>query len=485
MPGQNDSPFPDDPFKESSINPGPGAISFTPTVDHSTEFKAPTSLVASSGDPFGNLGSLMLPPQTDVAALVTAQTPASTVATSGLDHNSSSPFPADPFADLTATPGEMTNQDIPESKIPPFSRPLDNVDGIGKIDSIPVNEDSLASMASLSFPAPSNLTEASGGSTSLTDTGMLDSVAKASSLALAFEASTPAPVEPSSGDKKSEIVGSSPFSDDPFADMNMSSGAFLDSAAALNASSTANIPISSNSNMSPLKVEAAKSDDPFADLGGTKLGDNPFPSDPFAGSDVFSSDLSFNANSAVMSGLGEVNKDSGATTDNTGDRYAAFADFGETPQSTVHTAGLPSPPSDWFASVEKDALTSDQSDHLALTGGSQMTHTKVDFSIQTSDSGPLSPTSSEVSQLNATFGGIVPSTSNGTSVPLPTTTDLSGGSKPPALPKKQGPPRPRPPSISRSVSKDESGAGQENQNKPDVRSCDKRCIGFHIYNYPW
>ena len=427
----------------------------------------------------------MLPPKTDVAALVTAQTPASTITpSSGLDTNSSSPFPADPFADLTATPGEMTNQDIPESKIPYLSKPLDMIDGIGKVDSTPVSEDPLASMASLSFPTPSNLTEANVGSTSLTDTGMLGSVAKASPLALATESSIPAPVEPSSGDKKSEIMGSSPFSDDPFADMNMSSGAFLDSAAALNASSTAKIPISSNSNMPPLKVETAKSDDPFADLGGTKLGDNPFPSDPFAGSDVFSGDQSFSANSAVMSGLGEVNKVSGATTDNAGDRYAAFADFGETPQSTVHTAGLPSPPSDWFASVEKDALTSDHSDFGALTSGSQMVHTNVDFSIQTLVSGPLSPTSSEVSQLNAAFGSTVSSTSSGTSVPLPTTTDLSSGSKPPALPKKQGPPRPRPPSISRSVSKDESGAGQENQNKPDVRTCDKQCIGFHIYNYP-
>ena len=427
----------------------------------------------------------MLPPKTDVAALVTAQTPASTVTTSaGLDHNSSSPFPADPFADLTATSGETTNQDIPESKVPPLNKPLDMIDGIGKVESTPVSEDPLASMASLSFPAPSNLTEANVGSTSLTFTGMLASVAKASSLALATEASIPAPVEPSD-DNKSEIVGSSPFSDDPFADMNMSSGAFSHSAAALNASSTANIPISSTSNMPPLKVETAKSDDPFAELGGTKLGDNPFPSDPFAGSDVFSGDQSFSANSAVMSGLDEVNKDSGATTVNAGDRYAAFADFGGTPQSTVHTAGLPSPPSDWFTSVEKDALTSDHSDFGALTGNSQMTHTKVDFSIQTSDSGPFSPTSSEVSQLNAGSGSTVPSTSSGTSFSLPTTTNLSSDSKPPALPKKQGPPRPRPPSISRSVSKDESGAGQENKNKPDVRACDKRCIGFHIYNYPW
>ena len=416
-------------------------------------------------------------PDVVASAQGTAETPPTSVTTSsaGLGNNSSSPFPADPFADLTATSGEMTNQDIPESKIPPLNKPLDMIDGIGKVESSPVSEDPLASMASLSFPAPSNLTKASGGSTSLTDTGMLASVAKAS---------IPAPVEPSFGDKKFEIVGSSPFSDDPFPDMNMSSGAFPDSAAALNASSTANIPVSSNSNMPPLKVEAAKSDDPFADLGATTLGDNPFPSDPFAGSDVFSGDQSFSANSAVMSGLGEVNKVSGATTDNAGDRYAAFADFGETPQSTAHTAGLPSPPSDWFASVEKDALTSDHSDFGALTGNSQMTHTKVDFSIQTSDSGPLSPTSSEVSQLNAAFGSTMPSTSSGTSVPLSTTTGLSGGSKPPALPKKQGPPRPRPPSISRSVSKDESGAVQENQNKPDVRSCDKRCIGFHIYNYP-
>ena len=425
-------------------------------------------------------------PDVVASAQGTAETPPTFATTSsvGLDNNSSSPFPADPFADLTATPGEMTNQDIPESKIPPLNKPLDMIDGIGKVDSAPVNEDPLASMASLSFPAPSNLTEASGCSTSLTDNGMLASVAKASELALATEASLPAPVEPSSGDKKSGIVVSSPFSDDPFADMNMSSGAFSDSAAALNASSTANIPISSNSNMPPSKVETAKSDDPFADLGSTTLGDNPFPSDPFAGSDVFSGDQSFSANSAVMSGLGEVNKDSGATIDNAGDRYAAFADFGETPQSTLHTAGLPSPPSDWFASVEKDALTSDHSDFGALTGNSQMTHTNVDFSIQTSVSGPLSPTSSEVSQLNAAFGSTVPSTSSGTPVPLPTTTDLSGGSKPPALPKKQGPPRPRPPSISRSVSKDESGTGQENQNKPDVRACDKQCIGFHIYNYP-
>ena len=471
----NGSPFPHDPFKDSSIvndnslfNAETISESLSPTVGSSAKPNdTGTNPVVS--DPFASLGSVMMSAQTAEITLDQATPQASTNSvniSSDLAHSGSNPFPAESFSDLSSSSLFQTNLDNPKFNTPSLDKPLDTVAEFGKIGSDPMKDDLFTDMASVSFPTPANAAGANIGFS---------------------QSSTPASVEPSDTEGKFGNVEPNPIADDPFADLDSNSAFPKNLSENLNASSKADTPASGSSNATPQKEtlgnesnKTAKSDDSFADFG-TQLNDNPFPSDPFAetnvdpfaGPDVFGTDQAVSSSS--MSNLDLSGNAVGAVSspDDKTDRYAAFAAFEDTQQPSDQAADFPAPPTNWFASVEKNALTSDHSDLVGLTGVPQLPKTSVEFSIQTSVSVSIASASPEMSLQGAASGNTAPNTSMDTSVLFSSTTGQLNDSEPPSLPKKHGPPRPPP--VKRSTSKVDDSAGEDTKNKSDVRSCDKNC----------
>ena len=350
-----------------------------------------------------------------------------------------SPFPEESFKDsstVTNVGSDSVSHD-PFADLSSVSLPSQTTENTLNISS-PLD---LGSSSQELIPPVNSLSGLSGQGSSIVSSDPLSDLSsvalqtsgidlKASSSITNSKSNTPAfdtPVETAAGFGN---VGSSPFSGDPFADLNVS----VTKDTAENISMTANVHESGIDTIGTTSTEQVKSEnatmsDSFNGMGG--FSESVFSSDPFAGSDIFGGDQMFSSS-------------------NTTDPYVALAALGDTNQVSDSGSDLPAPPSDWFTSVEKDALKSDQSDLGSLTQPTKTSSANVDFSVQTSVSDPF---------LSASETSSLFSSSN---------FSPSDDSKPPPIPKKQGPPRPRPPSIS----KDGGSATEKvggNQNKSAVR----------------
>ena len=329
----------------------------------------------------------------------------------------------DPFADLSSVslPSQTTENTLNisspldlGSSSQELTPPVNSLSGLSGQGSSIISSDPLSDLSSVALQ------------TSGIDLKANSSITDSKSNTPVFDT----PVEAAAGFGN---VGSSPFSGDPFADLNVSvtkdTSENISMSANVHASGIDTIDTTPTEQKATVKSENASISDSFGGIGG--FSESVFSSDPFAGSDVFGGDQMFSSG-------------------NTTDPYAAFAALGNTNQVSDSGSDLPAPPSDWFTSVEKDALKSDQSDLGSLTQPTKTSSANVDFSVQTSVSDPF---------LSASETSSLFSSSN---------LSPSDDSKPPPIPKKQGPPRPRPPSIS----KDGGSATEKvggNQNKSAVR----------------
>ena len=234
------------------------------------------------------------------------------------------------------------------------------------------------------------------------------------------------------------LGGSSAFAADPFPDL--SSATFP---------SPAN-EMKTETSLSKLDIgEKAANPDPYAAFSGLSE-ENLFPSDPFAGSEAFGNDGKLGNSAVTSSGnmFGSTSDSVVQPHDNKADPYAAFAGLGVSNETSVSGTDFPAPPSDMFASVEKDALQSDLPVLTNIAEISQPSSSSVDFSIQTTASDPFS-------SFNTVLSGQTSATAATTSE-LFSAVSSPSDSTPPPLPTKQGPQRPAPPpSLKRSGSKTE------------------------------
>ena len=327
-----------------------------------------------------------------------------------------SPLPHDP---LKSTPSENN---------PGSALSLDPIAELG------------SDLKSLTLTADLNIGSATTGSSDpFANLGSFTTVSKSSEAV--SPSVTVSQTAPNSLDPLSNLVslgGSNAFAADPFPDL-----------------SSATFPAPTNemkteASLSKLDIgEKAANPDPYAAFSGLSE-ENPFPSDPFAGSDEFGNDGTSGNNGVTSSGdmFGNTSNTAVELNDNKTDPYAAFAELGGLNEASAPGAHFPAPPTDMFASVEKDALQSDLPVLTNIAENSQPSSSSVDFSIQTTASDPFS-------SFNTVLSGQTSATAATTSE-LFSTVSSPSDSTPPPLPTKQGPQRPAPPpSLKRSVSKTE------------------------------
>ena len=392
---QSGSSFPRDQFKDTLGDSNhDSAFTLDPTAELSSEIKSLTptadfnkdSATAGSGDPFAEFGSL----KSVSGESVSSSDPGSQTAVKSLG----------PLSDLGSLSGAIS--------VPACGSSL-------------LTTDPFPDLSTAAFPAPSGGVPANSESS---------------------KPVTPGPDKP--GETSTDVANaeSSPFKDDTFANRTSGSSQLDTDWEVINPSPK---PRTQSKTLS--KPDKATKSDPSAAFGGVS-DDSPFPSDPFAGSDAFGNDQTIsNVSSTQSSNTFTSTTDTAVQPhDNKADPYAAFAELEVSKETTVPGSDFPAPPTDWFASVEKDALTSDSPVLSNLTDKSQPSGANVDFSIQTTAADPFSSLSSDLSGQTLTSA--------------PVTTDLFStisslnDSEPPPLPKKQGPQRPAPPpSLKRSTSK--------------------------------
>ena len=414
-PGENNpgSAFAVDPLAEL----GSGVKSLTPTADLNI-----SSATTGSNDPFASFGSFP------------------TVSKSGgaISTSDSAPLPAPNSAD-----------------------PLSSLGALGG-GSSGFASDPFPGLSSVSFPAQTSVA-ASKTETSISDTA---STGKPIETGIS-ETATGKPIETLTDISHPADSGSSVLNEDPFANLNSDSSQF-GTDWGVSTSSSKPSPPSESLNKSDTGDKAAKPD-PYAAFSGL-ADENPFPSDPFAGSDALGNDGTSGDNAVTSSGnmFGNTLNTQVQPNDSKADPYAAFAELGVSSDTSAPGTNFPAPPADMLAAVEKDALQSDLPGLGNIAETSKPASSNADFSIQTSTIDPFQG-------LGTTLSGQA-QTTVAAETDLFSSLNPSTESTPPPLPTKQGPQRPAPlPSLKRSESKTEdSPAGDK-----DVRFC--KIIAHIIY----